>query len=217
MTSEELEQAVTMLLDRQAIHDCVLTYSRGVDRMDRDLLVSVYHEDAVDDHGVFIGTAEEFADWALELHRTKHLSHQHCLFNHTVDIDGDVAHAETYYLFLGINREGPPVSWGAGRYIDRLERREGRWAIAARKCLRDWSPLAERPERLDQLSLTAGKAFLPAREHAFLRTCDQAARDRTDPSYERPLTIDEGRLLEWALEACSHIPGAPAPAAADHS
>jgi hypothetical protein len=34
-----------------------MRYSRAIDRLDRELLLSVYHEDAVDDHGVFVGTA----------------------------------------------------------------------------------------------------------------------------------------------------------------
>jgi hypothetical protein len=36
---------------------------RGVDRMDRELLLSAYHSDAVDDHGMFVGGPEAFADY----------------------------------------------------------------------------------------------------------------------------------------------------------
>ena len=52
MTSDQLEQAVTYLLDRQAILDCLHTYCRAMDRLDRELLMTVYHEDAIDDHGL---------------------------------------------------------------------------------------------------------------------------------------------------------------------
>ena len=38
-----------------------------------------------------------------------------------------------------MNRQGQPLTMGGGRYVDRLEQRDGRWAIAARVCLRDWS------------------------------------------------------------------------------
>ena len=34
-TTAELERAVVTLQDRQAILDCLMTYSRGVDRLDR--------------------------------------------------------------------------------------------------------------------------------------------------------------------------------------
>jgi hypothetical protein len=40
MTPDELERAVVELQDRQAIHDVLMRYSRGIDRLDRELLVS---------------------------------------------------------------------------------------------------------------------------------------------------------------------------------
>lgn len=82
---------------------------------DDELLLSCYHEDAVDDHGMFVGDREEFADWVVGMHSATHLSHQHCLFNHTCDLDGDVAHAETYYMFAGMNREGTALVTSGGR------------------------------------------------------------------------------------------------------
>jgi SnoaL-like protein len=192
MSPEDLERAVVELQDRQAIHDCLMTYSRGVDRLDRELLLSVYHEDAIDDHGVFVGTPEEFADWAIAMHTATHLSHQHCIFNSTCDLEGDVAHTETYYMFVGLNRQGAPFAMSGGRYLDRFEKRNGRWAIALRVCVRDWAPLTETPETLDQASLTVVKS-LDESTKELMRTGAQPARDRTDPSYERPLTIAPGR------------------------
>jgi ketosteroid isomerase-like protein len=192
MSPEELERAVVELQDRQAIHDCLMTYARAVDRLDRELLMTVYHDDAIDDHGVFAGNPEEFADWAIAMHTATHLSHQHCIFNSTCDLDGDVAHTETYYMFVGLNREGPPFAMSGGRYIDRLEKRDGRWAIASRVCVRDWAPLTETPETLDQAALTVVKS-LDERTKERMRTGAQPARDRTDPSYERPLRIDPAR------------------------
>jgi hypothetical protein len=192
MSPEDLERVVIELQDRQAIHDCLMTYSRAVDRLDRELLLSVYHEDAIDDHGVFVGTPEEFADWAIAMHTATHLSHQHCIFNSTCDLDGDVAHTETYYMFVGLNRQGAPFAMSGGRYLDRLEKREGRWAIALRICVRDWAPLTETPETLDQASLTVVKSLDEATKE-LMRTGAQPARDRSDPSYQRPLTIDPAR------------------------
>jgi ketosteroid isomerase-like protein len=193
MSPEELERAVGELQDRQQIHDCLMRYSRGVDRLDRELLLSVYHEDAIDDHGVFVGSAAEFADWAIAMHTRTHLSHQHCVLNYTCELDGDVAHTETYYMFVGMNREGPPLAMSGGRYVDRFEKRDGRWAIAARVCVRDWAPLEAIPETLDQAALTVVKS-LDERTKELMRSGAQPARDRGDVSYERPLRIDPGRL-----------------------
>ena len=192
MTTEDLERAVAELQDRQAIADCLATYSRGVDRLDRELLLSVYHDDAVDDHGVFVGTPEEFADWAIGMHTATHLSHQHCIFNSTCDLDGDVAHTETYYMFVGLNRKGTPLTMSGGRYLDRFEKRDGRWAIAARVCIRDWAPLTEIPDQLDQAAMTVVKG-LSEETKELMRSGKQPSRDRDDVSYERPLTIDPAR------------------------
>jgi len=195
MTADETAATVRRLADRQDIWDCLMRYSRGVDRLDRELLLSVYHDDAVDDHGMFVGTREEFADWVVGMHGSTHLSHQHCLFNHSCELDGDVAHAETYYMFAGMNREGTPLSMSGGRYLDRFERRDGRWAIAARVCLRDWAPLEEQPDPEDPSTMTAIRSALPPAVLAFMRGGPLPTRDRADPSYDRPLRIDAGRVV----------------------
>ncbi len=189
MKIEQLEKIVLEMQDRQAIHDCLMNYSRAVDRLDRELLLSVYHEDAVDDHGVFVGSPVQFADWVIAMHKATHLSHQHCQFNSTCDLDGDIAHTETYYMFAGLNRKGEPLTMTGGRYIDRLEKRNGRWAIAARVCVRDWAPLKAVPTELDQTVMTA--VTLTDHVKHLLRTGAQPQRDRTDPSYERPLKVRE--------------------------
>jgi ketosteroid isomerase-like protein len=192
MTQDELEQTVTRLADRQAISDVLMTYSRAIDRLDRELLLSVYHEDAIDDHGVFVGGPEEFADWAIAMHTATHLSHQHAIFNFTCDLDGNVAHTEAYYMFIGMNRAGKPLVVTGGRYIDRMEKRGGRWAIAARVCVRDWAPLEQVPESMDPAAMTAVKNLDEATME-LMRTGAQPRRDRDDVSYQRPLTIDPAR------------------------
>lgn len=194
MELSEIEKSLQILQDRQAIHDCLMNYSRGVDRLDRELLLSVYHPDAIDDHGVFVGTPREFVDWVVDMHTKTHLSHQHAIFNYTCDLDGDVAHTEAYYMFIGMNREGKPLTMSGGRYLDRFEKRDGRWAIAARVCIRDWAPLDEIPESLDQSRMTAVKNLPPAIIE-LMRTGPQPSRDAQDPSYQRPLTIDPARVV----------------------
>lgn len=181
MTHEELVQAVTILQDRQAIVDCLMNYCRGVDRLDRALLLSAYHADAIDDHGMFVGSPKEFADWAFNYHSEHQHSTQHIITNHCCELDGDTAHTETYWMFAAMNKLGAPLSLGGGRYIDRLEKRNGRWAIAARKCLVDWSG-------------KPGEMPMPqAAIDAFLAT-GVPSRDRDDPSYQRPLTIEQSRV-----------------------
>ena len=67
---ETRDPLVQYLADRMAIHDCLVRYARAVDRLDRELLLSVYHADAIEDHGVFVGSPEGFADWVIGYHST---------------------------------------------------------------------------------------------------------------------------------------------------
>jgi hypothetical protein len=194
----ENERAIEQLLDRQAIHDCLVRYSRGVDRLDRDLLLSVYHPDAIDDHGMFVGGPEEFADWVIPMHTSMHLSQQHVLMNHSCDLDGSSAHTETYYMFVGMNRQGPPVSISGGRYVDRFEKRDGRWAIAHRVCVRDWILTDEAVDPDDPAAYTAVKGGLPAQLASLMASATPSTRDRTDVSYARPLVISRERQVAAA-------------------
>lgn len=172
------EQRLQALVDRQDILDCVTRYCRAVDRFDREMLLSVYHEDAIDDHGSFVGGREGFADWALAYHREHQLSHHHMIFNHSVELDGDQAHAETYWLFFGENRVKPDTL-AVGRYLDRFEKRNGRWAIAERVCV------SESVNRIDAVNL-------PPEFRAVQMGNARSSRDRDDVSYQRPL---QGRRL----------------------
>src|SRR5687768_7203639 len=53
---------------RTEIHDTLMRYCRGVDRLDRDLILSAYHPGARDNHGSFDGPVEDFVDWVFENH-----------------------------------------------------------------------------------------------------------------------------------------------------
>ena len=103
-TDAELRERVARLEDRAEIQECMKRYARGMDRRDRELLRSAYHDGAVDDHVGFIGEVDDFIDWAFAYHSTQ-TRYQHYLLNHTVEINGEEAHAETYYLFVGTDRE----------------------------------------------------------------------------------------------------------------
>jgi hypothetical protein len=176
-----MDKAVQTLIDRQAILDCLYSYCRGVDRLDRELLLSAYHPDAIDDHSSFIGSPEEFAVWVFDFHGRNQTSTQHTINNHTCEIDGHFAHAETYFFYAGMNKEGAALSIRGGRYIDRLEKRDGRWRILARKCVTDWYG-------------TPGEMVLTAEHRAKFNAAGKPARDKSDPSYERPLAISGQRL-----------------------
>lgn len=137
-TSDELLKEIREFRDRRDIMASILRYCRGVDRRDAALAKSAYHADAKDDHGHFIGPAHDFIDWLIQSHdHTGWSALQHHVTNHTVEILGDTAHGETYYIFVG--RQGDnQIQVHGGRYVDRFERRDGLWAIADRVCVYEW-------------------------------------------------------------------------------
>jgi hypothetical protein len=169
------------LIARAEITDCLHRYTRGMDRLDRELARSAYHDDAVDDHAGFVAGVEAFLDWAFDYHAGQ-VRHQHHLTNISIDLELDargapsgVAHVESYYTFVASYADDEsPVFMTGGRYLDRLEERDGRWAIAARVCTAEW-----RTKVPSKLTMEAAAVLAPG-----------VARDRTDVSYRRPLVID---------------------------
>lgn len=173
VTSERLAR-LEELLDRQDILDCLTRFSRGMDRFDRELFLSAFHSDAVIAAGPFVGGPVPLYDWASKMHEEGQSATYHNLLNLTCDVDGDVAHTETYYLFVGRNRD--ESNWIAGgRYIDRLERRDGEWKIALRTNVIEWSGLVP--------TMPIPFADLPD-----IYVNGAPARSKEDPSYQRPLS-----------------------------
>jgi hypothetical protein len=144
-----------------------------MDRFDRELFLSAFHPDAIIDAGEYVGGPEALYDWAHDLHERGQTSTHHNLLNHSCDLDGDLAHAETYYLFVGRNRD--QTNWIAGgRYIDRLERRGGAWRIALRCNAVEWSGLVP-------------TLALPFDGVPDIHANGAPSRSRSDLSYRRPL------------------------------
>jgi hypothetical protein len=164
---------IDLLLHRQDILDCLTRFSRAMDRFDRDLFLSAFHDDAVIAAGDFVGGPVDLYDWAAAMHAQGQVATQHNLLNHSCDIDGDSAHTETYYLFAGRNHDA--TNWVAGgRYIDRLDLRDGAWRIAVRTTVIEWSGMVPTTP-------------IPFADVADIFANGAPSRDRADPSYMRPL------------------------------
>jgi hypothetical protein len=182
ISTEKLAR-LELLLDRQEIVDCLTRFSRGMDRFDREVFLSAFHADAVIAAGPFVGGPVPLFEWASRLHTQGQSATHHNLLNVTCEIDGDTAHTETYYLFVGRNRD--ESNWIAGgRYIDRLEKRDGLWKIALRTNAIEWSGMVP----------TMG---IPFADVPDIGLNGVASRDKTDLSYRRPHTN----------ERAPHIPG----------
>jgi 3-phenylpropionate/cinnamic acid dioxygenase small subunit len=136
-----LDPALQSLVDKQEITEVIMRFARGLDRGDWELVRSCYHDDATDDHGAFKGSADDYVAWLREFLPRFAEATMHAISNVLIELDGDVAHAEAYVI--GYHRhareDGSRADFvGAGRYIDRFERRNGVWKIAARLLVWDW-------------------------------------------------------------------------------
>ena len=154
----DLEARLRVVADQQEIHDPLARYCRGVDRRDPALIVDAFHDDGTDDHGTGIATAAELARSIVGSLVPR--PYMHFQGNELIEVEGDLARAETYFLsFQQRDRDGRMYTrTRAGRYIDRLERREGRWRIAHRMVVDDWNRVDEVKEAIPEAILRGGFA-----------------------------------------------------------
>ncbi len=136
--------AVQELLDKQALAELVLRYCRGIDRRDYALVRSLYHDDAIDDHGhMFYGGADDYVAWLPSILNGFECT-VHSLSNMLFRIDGDRAEGELYAT--AYHRTPPAPSREivvGGRYLDQYSRRDGVWKFQHRALVLDWCRVAE--------------------------------------------------------------------------
>ena len=175
---EQLQRDVTYLMDRRDIEDCVHSHARGHDRCDVDLITAAYHPDGIDEHGsAAVNSGTDYAEWADAIHRGGSDRCLHNITTHICEIDGVTAHAESYVLVGLLNPDGKTARFINGRYIDRLEKRDGAWKIALRRCTVDVL-IAGDASILDLPQFKAG---------GFVK----GTRDTGDLAYRRPLSLDD--------------------------
>lgn len=173
-----LEAKVQELMDRQAIFECIKRNSRGNDRFDAELVTTSYHTEGMHELGSKRIAGREYGEHANRAHGGIAGANLHNVTMHTCEIDGNVAHAESYVIGLFADRGGQTSHMLAGRYIDRLEKRNGEWRISLRRATVE--------------VVMEGRAILPNGKTLPGSGYLKGNRDRTDPSYERPLTSDSG-------------------------
>jgi len=178
-----LQRDVQYLKDRIAILDCVARHARGCDRHDVDLVCSAYHDDGSDEHGAIRNAGPDYGAWANATHAASSLTHTHNVTTHTCEVDGDVAHAESYVIVILLTHDAGTATVISGRYVDRLERREGEWRIAVR---------VSTVEVMFSADASAIRSSFFAQQGY-----PRGTRDRADLSYERPLLADTRAPEYW--------------------
>ena len=190
--SQAVDESIQSLIDRQEIAHVLAMYCRAIDRLDLELLKSVYHPDATDDHGSFSGNAHEFAEIIIATLSDVVIDGMHTVTHSAIELSGTWATVESYYLAYQLCRGGRTAvttffgdryaaavnDQGAidvnqdffcgGRYIDLFEKRDS-WKILRRKITNEWNVVRPTSRITDQGQIALYN--LPG------------LRDRRDPVY----------------------------------
>ncbi|GGD80689.1 nuclear transport factor 2 family protein [Croceicoccus mobilis] len=122
---------------RLALEDLAGRYARAIDRRDMELLRSVYHPDAIDEHGTaYQGGVDGFIAAMPALMGNYEVT-QHQIHSKVFAIEGDKADGELYFTAYHRTSESARHLVVHGRYLDNYEKREGAWKIAYRRLVWD--------------------------------------------------------------------------------
>ena len=136
------------------IMNCLLSYTRGIDRLDPDAILAAFHPGALLE-GYQVDALVPIEDFALpvtERLRKRYSSTQHRLSNTKIDFNDNGAIAESYILAYHVqpaDEDSPERLWTfSGRYIDYFEDRDGQWRIAKRFLRADWTRIETIDEKM---------------------------------------------------------------------
>jgi hypothetical protein len=139
---------VEALAARAEIADVINRFCHAVDRRRWELMDEVFHDDATSRFLDKVRPWREMVDGARVSMGALGPTH-HQTGNMLIVLDGDTAQAETYVTAYHRVPAGAPAGFwdgraeayeglAGGRYVDRFERRDGRWRIAERQTLVEW-------------------------------------------------------------------------------
>ena len=154
---------------RVLIIDSLLSYTRGIDRLDAEAVSAAFHPGAILHHcGPEPMVIGDFVEYALPSLRKRFVATQHRVSNIRVEIDGDHALVESYVLAFHVeDTDGEKkLHTFNGRYIDQFERKNDFWRIQKRQLRNDWSKVESISEEM------SGSAVW-----------EKSARDSSDPIY----------------------------------
>jgi ketosteroid isomerase-like protein len=139
MSAADQAARLQLMLDKHELRELGETYCRGIDRQDFALVRTLYHDDAIDDHGdMFKGNPDDYVAWLPTIMKMWDAT-VHSISNAVYAVDGDKANGELYVV--AYHRTHAPDAKEivvGGRYLDRYEKRDGRWKFSHRSLAMDW-------------------------------------------------------------------------------
>ena len=165
-------QDMSKLAGMDEITSALLRYTRGIDRLDGDLVLSAFHPGAMCvDYGAEPMKIEDFVTYAIPRLGEAYSATQHRVSNVAIEFDEGNCSAicEAYVLAFHVKQAdaAPELHTFNGRYVDRFERRSDGWKVATRTLRVDWS-------RIETLDESMGGAWV------------ESGRDRSDVVYQCP-------------------------------
>jgi hypothetical protein len=141
---------------REQIRDRLHLYCKGIDRRDWALVRSCFSDDHEHSQAGFVGTADQFIEFAQMVLQNVAETH-HTIGNVHINLADDGLSATTEANFIAYHRideghfEGTMVPTGgkatdvivAGRYCDTMQKRDGQWIIVKRDGLHEWQRIEE--------------------------------------------------------------------------
>lgn len=125
-------------LDRLALQKLAWTYCHAIDRQDLALVRSLYHDDAVDDHGaMFCGSPDEYVAWLPAMLANWQLT-SHTITTMQFLIAGDAAEGELATTAYHRTADGQREIIAHGRYLDQYRKADGVWKFQRRSLVLDW-------------------------------------------------------------------------------
>jgi SnoaL-like domain len=162
-----MPKTIEDIIAESEIKDIHLRFCRANDRRDEALMRSCFHPDAVVELHELLDIDAFIAFGNLML--SQYTVTWHNTGNQLVEIDGDAAWAEHYTISshrIAAKGDKPERDLVAsGRYIDRMEKRNGEWRIARRLLIVDFIRLDPNPPMKQTVGSRSGE------------------RNRNDPSY----------------------------------
>jgi 3-phenylpropionate/cinnamic acid dioxygenase small subunit len=138
---DRIREELSVLLDERAILRTLHEYAHAMDYGLEAAWVDIFTADAVFDVVEIVGGRRvhreegrgELARYVAGYPKPPQFR-KHVIVDPVVDVEGDQARVEAYWVLLERHDEhGTPVVAAFGRYQDRLIRTDGRWRIAERR------------------------------------------------------------------------------------
>jgi len=145
--------ALEQLLAKQDIYEQINKYARGLDRADRQILLSIAHPGARMRFGNRdFPSWEAYVEWLIKAHDDMK-GNNHRMTNILIEVNGDRAVSETTgTATLLVPKEGNPSlfeeRWMHSRYLDTWSRRNGKWALDGRHTVSDYRRVLDVPTDL---------------------------------------------------------------------